>query len=318
MRVIRGIEAVSFELPTVVAIGAFDGVHLGHQALIKASVADAGTEGSGAVVFTFDRHPLGLIASDRTPKLLTSLERRAALIAEMGVDALVMARFDEALRDMPPQVFVERVLGGALRARSVWVGDGFAFGRGRAGTTSFLRDAGQAHGFRTHVMPTVEHLGEPVSSSRIRGLILAGEVEAALALLGRPHMVSGVVEPGEGLGRQIGFPTANLRVDPSLAIPCDGVYATLVSVDGQRLAGACSIGSRPTVGGSSRVFEVHLLDSEADLYGAVLEVRFLARLRGQVRYGSVAELVAQMRQDVVAVRGMAEAHLAGQATRGGT
>ena len=302
MKIYTGSDQARELGPTVVAIGTFDGVHIGHQALLRRTVETARACGMPAVAVTFDRHPMEVVDPRRAPTLLTLLEDKQELLRALGLDALLILSFDERLRSLEPVRFVEAVLVQSLGARHVFVGEGFRFGRGGTGDTQSLEVCGRDWGFEVHVESLVVMAGEPVSSSRIRTAILAGDVEAAAALLGRNYTLRGTVEHGEGIGRKLGFATANLRVDPRLTIPSDGVYATVVGTPAGIRPGAFSIGTRPTFGGKRRVLEVHLLDFRGDLYGATLEVAFVRRLRGQVLYERVEDLMRQMRADVEATR----------------
>jgi len=303
MEVWRGLGAVRSPFAeSTVAIGVFDGIHLGHQELIAEAVKDARDSGRPSVVFTFDRHPAELISPFHAPPCITPPQRREALIGRLGADHLVVARFDDRFRSLSPEPFLRFVLVGVLGCRSVFVGPDFRFGRDHAGNTQYLVEAGSRLGFITHVIPPVLVDGERVSSTRIRELIQEGSVERAATFLGRPYVLEGSVVAGDGLGRTLGFPTANIQPCCRQVIPGDGVYAVWTLWHGERLRGACSVGDRPTVGGLDRRIEVHLLDRTADLYGERLEVEFVARLRGQQRFPRVEDLVAQMQKDVEAVR----------------
>lgn len=272
--------------PRRVAVGEFDGVHLGHRRVI---------EGSDTVL-TFEPHPLTVVRPEAAPKLLTTLEVKAELIAELGVQELVVIPFDETFAHQTPQEFIDDVLIARLEATHVSVGENFRFGHRAAGDPEFLKAQEK---FQTRVVPLVEVDGEIVSSSHIRALVQAGEVEAATRMLGAAFQVRGQVVKGEGRGRTLGFPTANLVPDPSLVCPGHGVYAA-------RADGACAavnVGVRPTFGtGRAVLIEAYLLDSEAELYGRTLRVDFLARLRGERRFDSVQALVEQMDRDVENVR----------------
>lgn len=303
MEVWRGLGAVRqpFEASTV-AIGVFDGIHLGHQELIKAAVEDARRAGRPAIVFTFDRHPAELIDAVHAPPSITSPAQREALISRTGADHLVVARFDDRFRNLSPEAFLRFVLVGILGCRSVFIGPDFRFGRNQTGNAGYLAEAGSRLDFTVHVIPPVIVEGERVSSTRIRELIQQGNVERAGRLLGRPFSLEGTVIHGDHLGEKLGFPTANIEPCCRQVVPGDGVYAARVLWRGTPFPAACSIGVRPTVGGSDLRVEVHLLDFHNDLYGERLEVEFLARLRGQEAFPSIEALVQQMHRDVDAVR----------------
>jgi riboflavin kinase/FMN adenylyltransferase len=272
--------------PRHVAVGEFDGVHLGHRAVI------AGSD----TVLTFEPHPASVVRAGGGPKLLTTLELKTELIAELDVDELVVVPFDERFAHQEASEFIDAVLVEALTATHVSVGENFRFGHHAHGTAALLAADGR---FATHVVPLVEVDGLPVSSTRIRNLLTDGQVEAAARLLGSPFRIRGEVVPGDQRGRELGFPTANLVPDPKLASPGHGVYACRV---GEHLA-AVNVGVRPTFGADLHpLVEAYVLDFEGDLYGQWLTVEFIARLRGEERFGSVEELVAQMRRDVERTR----------------
>lgn len=272
--------------PRRVAVGVFDGVHLGHREVI------AGND----TVLTFEPHPLTVIRPEAVPKLLTSLEVKIELVAELGVQELVVIPFDERFAAQTPQEFVDHVLIDRLRATHVSVGENFFFGHGAAGDSAMLTADPR---FETRVVRLTEVDGEIVSSSHIRALVLAGEVDQAAHFLGAPFTVRGEVVHGDQRGRTLGFPTANLVPDERLVCPGHGIYAA-------RAQGACaavSIGVRPTFGaGRTELVEAYLLDRDEDLYGQNLRIDFLSRLRGERRFDSVAALVEQMELDVEQAR----------------
>jgi riboflavin kinase/FMN adenylyltransferase len=268
--------------PRRVAVGEFDGVHLGHREVI----------GGNDTVLTFEPHPLAVVRPEAAPKLLTSLDAKAELIASLGVRELVLIPFDERFAAQAPQEFIDHVLVEGLQATHVSVGENFRFGHGAAGDTDML---GADPRFETRVVRLVEVDGEIVSSSHIRALVSAGDVEHAARFLGSPFQLRGEVVTGDRRGRELGFPTANVVPDEELVCPGHGVYAG-------RAAGRCaavSVGVRPTFGtGRAVLVEAFVLDFDGDLYGQVLRVDFLARLRGERRFDTVEALIAQMRLDV--------------------
>jgi riboflavin kinase/FMN adenylyltransferase len=272
--------------PRRVAVGEFDGVHLGHREVI------AGND----TVLTFDPHPLAVIRPEAAPKLLTSLEVKIELVAALGVQELVVIPFDDRFGAQSPREFIDHVLVDQLQATHVSVGENFYFGHGAAGDTDMLAADPR---FETRVVTLVEVDGEIVSSSHIRGLVLAGEVDQAARFLGAPFALRGEVVHGDERGRTLGFPTANLVPDEHLVCPGHGVYAA-------RADGACaavSIGVRPTFGsGRAVLVEAFLLDRDEDLYGRILRIDFLSRLRGERRFDSVETLIAQMQLDVEQTR----------------
>jgi riboflavin kinase/FMN adenylyltransferase len=276
-----------------VAVGTFDGVHLGHRRVI---------DGSDSVL-TFDPHPVSVVSPRHTPKLLTTLERKAELIASLGVAELIVIPFDAQFARRTAQEFVDGVLVGALGATEVSVGENFRFGNRAQGDPELL--AGDPR-FKTVVHPLLEVGGEVVSSSHIRGLLLAGEVGMANQLLGTPFQLRGEVAHGDERGRALGFPTANLVPEEALACPGHGVYACLANGH----PAAVSIGVRPTFKtGRGELIEAYLLDFDGDLYGQTLAIDFLARLRGERRFERREGLIEQMRRDVERTRELVAAYV---------
>ncbi len=272
--------------PRRLAVGEFDGVHLGHRKVI---------EGSDTVL-TFDPHPLAVVRPEAAPKLLTSLDTKAELIASLGVQELVVIPFDDGFAHQSPEEFIDRIIVERLGATHVSVGENFRFGHRAAGDALMLSADPR---FETRLVPLVEVDGEIVSSSHIRALVLAGEVDAAARFLGAPFQIRGEVVTGDRRGRTLGFPTANIVPDEALVCPGHGVYAALA--DGG--CAAVSVGVRPTFGtGRAVLVESYLLDRDVDLYGRILTVEFVQRLRGERRFESVDALVAQMRRDVADTR----------------
>jgi riboflavin kinase / FMN adenylyltransferase len=268
--------------PRKIAVGEFDGVHLGHRQVI------AGND----TVLTFEPHPLKVVRPEAAPKLLTSLEVKIELIAELGVEELVVIPFDDGFAHQSPQEFIDHVLLEQLGATRVSVGENFRFGHRAAGDPFLLASDRR---FETRIVPLVEVDGEIVSSSHIRALVLAGEVELAARFLGAPFQLRGEVVPGERRGRELGFPTANLVPDEELVYPGHGVYVARGNGD----CAAVNVGVRPTFGtGRAVLIEAFLLDRDLDLYGQTLRVQFLRRLRGERRFDSVEALVEQMHRDV--------------------
>ena len=302
-RIVRGLEAVA-PAPSVVSIGFFDGVHRGHQAIISRAMQRAEADGVRGVVVTFDRHPMEVVAPGSQPRLLQTLARRAQTLAECGVDLVVVLPFDDALRHLPADEFVEHVLLGSLQARSVVVGENFRFGHRASGDLSTLAELGEVRGFDAEgVTLLADDSGAAISSTEIRGALDAGDVARARAMLGRPHAVDGVVVRGDQRGKGLGFPTANLHVDPRVAVPAPGVYASVFHhPDGRALPGATSVGTNPTFGGQELRVEAYLLDVDEDLYGIEAGLDFREHVRGEVRFDVVDDLVAQMHDDVAAVR----------------
>lgn len=284
-----------------VALGNFDGVHLGHRELVRRLVDRARPAGLAAVALTFDPHPLAVLAPDRAPVPLTTLEDRAALLQDVGLDGVAVLPFTQELARHSAEEFVREHLVGWLAARWVAVGEGFRFGRGRSGDAELLAREGARLGFELLVVPPVLEADEPVSSTRVREALSRGAVDEAARLLGRPHRVAGTVVEGDRRGRQLGFPTANL-LPPAVALPADGVYAGRVQLEGGSSPAVVNIGSRPTFDHGQLRLEAHLLDWAGDLYGRRLTVEFVARLRGEQRFPGPEALRAQIEQDVALAR----------------
>lgn len=284
--------------PRRVAVGEFDGVHLGHRAVIQGS----------DTVLTFEPHPLTVLRPEAAPKLLTTLERKAELVAELGVEELVVIPFDPAFAQRSAQDFVEHVLVETLQATHVSVGENFRFGHRAQGDTDLLAADPR---FETRVVPLVEADGEVVSSSHIRGLVLAGEVDVAARFLGAPFALRGEVVSGDRRGRELGFPTANLVPDQALIQPGHGIYAARALFGEEVRSAAVNVGVRPTFKTDLVVLvEAYLLDWSGDLYGRTLTLEFLARLRGERRFASAEALIEQMRRDVEDARAVYAAHSA--------
>jgi riboflavin kinase / FMN adenylyltransferase len=274
------------ERPRRVAVGEFDGVHLGHREVIRGS----------DTVLTFEPHPLRVVRPEAAPRLLTSLEAKAELIAQLGVEELVVIPFDDHFAHQSPDEFADHILVERLRATRVSVGENFRFGHRAAGDPELLRLDPR---FQTRVVPLVEVDGEIVSSSHIRGLVLSGEVALAARFLGGPFQLRGEVVKGDQRGRTLGFPTANIVPDEALVCPGHGIYAART----QEACAAVSIGVRPTFGtGRALLVEAYLLDYDGDLYGRELRIDFLERLRGERRFESPEALVEQMSLDIERTR----------------
>lgn len=285
-----------------VTIGNFDGVHLGHRALVDAARAIADAEGLRVRAMFFDPHPAAFFRPERRPPLLTSVDRRRALLIGAGADEVDVRSFDESFAEQSARAFASDVLARDADAAVVVVGPDFRFGKDREGDLPALHALGEALGFRVHVVDPVEAGGEIVSSTRVRALLAEGDVSGARRLLGRYHDVVSEVVHGDHRGRTIGFPTANLGLPETLAVPKDGVYAVVASVGGALVPGVANIGVRPTFG-AGRSVEVHLLEWEGDLYGSRLPVAFIARIRGEVKFDGVDALVAQIGRDADDARG---------------
>ncbi len=286
----------------VVGLGTFDGVHLGHQALLS-DVADKARSRKGtSAALVFDKHPMEILDPASVPPLLTTNPERAALIEALGIDYLVVARFDREFAAMPPEAFASGILVGQMRAAQVVAGFNYTFGARGSGDAEFLTSLGKKLGFKTTILPPVYAADQPVSSSNIRKLLLAGEVRQATIGLGRPYRVTGQTIAGEGRGKTLGFPTANLACPPEKLIPADGVYAGWAEFQGITRPALIVSSDKPTFGRSQRAFEVLVLDFEGNLYGKEITVSFLEKLRDIIAFPSAEALGAQIEADVAATR----------------
>jgi riboflavin kinase/FMN adenylyltransferase len=304
MQLVRGLGNLKSDARgSALAIGNFDGVHLGHQALVRAVAERASVHGTRRTVLTFDPYPREYLEPRLAPPRLMRVSEKCLALAALGVERLVVVRFDEAVRQQDPEEFVRRVLVGAARVRTVVVGEGFRFGRDRNGSVATLREAGAAYGFEVCTVPPVEVDGARVSSTRLRAALAAGDLATAERLLGRPYTICGRVVAGARLGRTLGFPTANLRLHRE-KLPLDGIFAVRVRIGAETRArdGVASLGTRPTVDGVEPLLEAHLFDFGGDLYGRRLAVEFVARLRGEERFASLDDLTRQMHRDAARAR----------------
>ncbi len=290
-------------VPAAVTVGNFDGVHLGHQALVAAVVAEAQQAQAAAVVLTFDPHPSRILSPDRAPSALMTLEQKAGILRELGIDRLVVLPFSPTVAEKTAEEFARDVVQRALAARMVVVGANFRFGRHRSGDVALLEELGRRLGFRVRGLPPVLHEGAAVSSTRIREALARGEVESACAMLGRRYSVEGRVVRGEGRGRGLGFATANL-LPSNETLPRNGVYACYAAVGAGDLAlpAVVNIGRKPTFGGNQTTIEAHLIGFGGDLYGQSVRLAFASRLREERRFPGPAELVTQIAADVAEAR----------------
>jgi riboflavin kinase/FMN adenylyltransferase len=297
----------------VLTIGAYDGVHLGHQAIIQRVRASADELGARSVVVTFDRHPASIVRPESAPKLLTDLEQKIELLDATGIDATVVIRFDQAQSEEQPVSFAERVIVDALKARRIVVGEDFHFGSHRQGNVALLREFGAQHGFDVDPLPLVERtdgIAEPLSSTAIRRAMAGGEVDLAARMLGRPFEARGIVVKGDQRGRLLGFPTANVEVPNSVCLPADGVYAGwYLRPDGIVHPCAINLGRRPTFyeHADHSLLEAHLLDFDGDLYFERARVEFTNFLRSERKFDGIESLVAQLKHDVEHARQLLDA-----------
>ena len=309
MKSFVGVDALrDIELDCAVTIGTFDGVHLGHRALIARCIATAKRLGVEAAIVTWDRHPLETLRPDKAPPLLSSPERKVELLGETGADVLWVLPFDHEFSTWPPERFVDDVLIAGLGARAVVIGDGWRFGHKAAGNITLLEELGSARGFEVEAMTLAQAEGRNVSSSRTRALVTGGEVEEAAGLLGRHFDIDGLVVHGDGRGKDLGFPTANLDCDARVARPPLGVYAGRLRVGDSWFAAAISVGVNPTFGGEEGIspvrIEAYVLDMERDIYGKQVRLEFWKRLRDELKFDRVEDLIEQMGRDVTATRAL--------------
>jgi riboflavin kinase/FMN adenylyltransferase len=283
------------------ALGVFDGVHAGHQAVIAKAVEAAAREGGLAGLLTFDPHPIQVIAPAKAPSsLLETLDHKARVVSSLGVRLFIPLHFDAAMAAMEADEFVGRLA--AAPVRTIAVGEDWRFGHKRAGDVALLQRDAARRGFRLEAVPPVMFDGDRISSTRIRQAIHDGNLDEAALMLGRPYAVSGNVVEGDQLGRQLGFPTANIATG-NLQLPPGGVWAVRAShADGRKWNGVANLGTRPTVGGGKRLLEVHLFDFSGDLYGKNLEVSFEKHLRPEMKFPSLEELKKQISKDVLDAR----------------
>lgn len=300
MQVLRSIAELS-ELrgPLFTAIGVFDGVHLGHQAVISTSAAHAREAGGTPVVVTFDPHPAKVLRPDQAPHLITATQHKIALIRELGVAHLLVVRFDREFAATPPEEFVRALVTHGKPLREICVGHEWSFGKNRAGNLALLQKLGAEHHFDVVGIKPVAANGTVVSSTAIRQAVETGDLERAAEMLGREYTILGTVKQGAQLGRKLGFPTANLSAH-SEQFPPNGVYAAEARLDGAVLHGVANLGYRPTVAAETpeRLLELHLFDLNKDIYGEDVEVRFLRYLRPEQKFGSLDELKQQIARDV--------------------
>jgi riboflavin kinase / FMN adenylyltransferase len=290
---------VSLSQPSTVTVGVFDGVHLGHQSLLRRLAEHAHTHNQLAVVMTFFPHPDVVLRGIEERYYLTTVERRAALLGELGIDVVITHPFNAETRQIRATQFVDDLLR-HLNMASLWATPDFALGYQREGNVAFLREQGAEKGFTvtTIELLTDREQGQAVRSARIRAALATGDVKTVTELLGRPYLVEGKVIPGDKRGRTIGFPTANIAVWEQQLLPANGVYACRVQLGEETFDAVTNIGQRPTFDGSGVTVETHLLDFDRDIYDQHLQVAFIERLRGEVKFPGIDALVAQISQDV--------------------
>jgi riboflavin kinase/FMN adenylyltransferase len=309
MKIVRGTKNIVRPIPyPVVAIGNFDGVHIGHQMLFRKAAQMAQKPNGTAIVFTFEPHPLKIIAPSRVPPLLTTFRQKMELIEACGIDKVVCADFTRQFADQQPRDFAKNILVDLIGVEEIVVGFDYAFGRGREGTISYLKKMGEEFHFKVHVVEPIKLQGHLVSSSHVRELIEEGNVKAARDFLGRDYSILGPVVHGHHTGHAIGFPTANLDT-AKVQIPGTGVYAVRILHAGKTFLGAVNIGFNPTFNRDRLSVEVHIFDFHENIYGQEVEVIFVDRIRSEMAFKSADELVVQIKKDIETARTILEADL---------
>lgn len=297
MKIFYGIDSSQIQRPTTVTLGVFDGLHLGHQEIMHTVVARAQATQTVPTVLTFSPHPRVVLHPATAPPLLQTFAQKAEGLGILGIQQIIVLEFTPELASMSAEDFIRKILCQSLEAQEIYLGKGFAFGRGREGNIEKLKELSSRFNFVAAEVGEIVLHGRRISSTMVRRLIQAGRMNLARRMLGRPYGVEGIVMEGRKVGRQLQFPTANL-VPQNAVLPADGVYVTLTLVDGQWRRSVTNIGMRPTFGSlTERVVESHLLDFEGNLYGATLRLRFLRRLRGEQKFASLDALKAQIGQD---------------------
>ena len=285
--------------PVVIALGMFDGVHIGHRALLKHAVETAKELGAQSVAYTFSNHPRSVFA--QAPKLLSTEEERRSCIKQLGLDRVQMEVFDKETAMLSPEAFVNR-LKEQYDVRAFVVGFNYTFGQGGKGTPETLMELGKTHSFAVHVIPPVLFKGDTASSTRIRQLITTGELSDTNSMLTEPYALTGIVVKNRRIGTSLGFPTANIQLPAQKALPATGIYVTSTLHEGRCYESVTNVGTNPTVNRNALSVETYLMDYEGDLYGKELTVRFHKRLRDEIRFASKEELIAQIKRDVLDAR----------------
>jgi riboflavin kinase/FMN adenylyltransferase len=299
MKVVRDLSKMRCRRESVVTVGSFDGIHLGHHKILREVVLLARGLSATGIVVTFDPHPMAVVHPREAPCLLTTSKEKMRLIGEIGVGKTVVVKFTAKLAGRSAEWFVRDLLIKRLNMRRLVIGYDFRFGFGREGDAPYLERLGQRLGFGVDIVPPVNYLNHPVSSTRVRTALVRGDVAAAACMLGRPYALSGTVVRGEGIGRVLDFPTANIEVDePAKILPANGVYAVRVEIGGKQASGALYVGTRPTFGGGARNVEVHIMGLKRSLYGRRVGVGFVKRIRDDAVFTGQEALRDAIRADV--------------------
>jgi riboflavin kinase/FMN adenylyltransferase len=288
---------------SIITLGNFDGLHLGHQELIKKIIRRAKETGGLSMVVTFRPHPLKILAPEKCPPLISIYEEKIQLLEKLGIDVLVKIPFTLDFSAMEPRDFVKNILSDLLGVKEIYVGYNYRFGKGRKGNITMLRDLGQEFGFEVREVEQVSLEGEVISSTRIRQLLKKGEVENASRLLGRAYTLCGIVVKGDGRGRGLGFPTANIAAKHSI-IPSNGVYAAKLFVRDSYYDGIVNIGMRPTFDANSLAIEVHIFNFDEDIYGEEITLYFIHKIREEKKFQNAEALINQIKADIKVAKGM--------------
>ncbi len=301
MIIVRDIDKSCNIKKPVVALGNFDGIHIGHQALIKKTVDLAKTNNATAVLFTFYPHPLKVIKQSSEPFIIQTFKEKVKVAQKLGIEAVVCARFTKEFSNMHPEMFVKEILIKRLGAVSVCVGHDYTFGERGRGNIKALREFSNDYDFELVVIPPIKINGIIVSSSKIREFLQAGDIENAKMFLGRPYTISGIVKKGDGRGRRLGFPTANVYPKNDILLK-DGVYAAYVFIDSKKHIAAVNVGYNPTFKGEEKHIESFLLDFESDIYGKRIDIEFVKFIRGERRFKKMPDLINQIQEDVAKIK----------------
>lgn len=303
MRIFNNIDEIDITDNTAVALGNFDGLHTGHMHLIRSMKRTAEKKGLVPAVFTFSNHPSEMISGEKVPEIIYA-EEKAELLREEGIGYMFNIPFTEEIMTMSPEDYVRKLLVGKFRAKDAFCGFNYRFGAKAAGDTKLFSELADQLGFELHVMSPFTLDGRVVSSTIIRDAVMGGEMKEADALLGRPYAIRGTVSVGNRLGRTIGFPTCNISVDEGMVAPANGVYQTVCIVDGEAYDAVTNVGVKPTIGVFEKNIETNILDFDRDIYGEVIEVRFIGKIRDEKKFGSIDELKEQIGKDRETARKM--------------
>lgn len=303
MLIFNSLEEITDIEPSVIAFGNFDGIHLGHQEIIKKSVKSAEVSNIKSSVFTFSNHPKNLISGEMTVKNILYPEEKAAIIESFGIDYLFNIPFDEKIKNMDPMVFIDELLVGKLKMKEAYCGFNFRFGHTGKGTPQLLMREGERCGFGLHVLQPFKVDGNIVSSTLIRDLIAEGKVDQCHKYLGRYYSIGGDVQVGNKIGRTIGFPTSNILVDETMVTPLNGVYVTFCIYNGVRYPSITNAGVRPTIGDYAKNVETHIFNFDKELYGKHIKVEFLMKIRDELKFNDVEQLKDQIKKDCMFAKG---------------